>query len=869
MAKKKSGDHYRAVPMPYRGVAEHSAFSEQPQGTAPYAENVRAFDPRTGRRRIASRGGLEKVANETVSGDSPIQDLALLTVPTSATLGTGAALAISASSAGNISMYDSLGNEIFTTASNASFERRITFAFDESGNGYAVGEKNGSPTGIVLTRINANGTQAWNTTLQTMNTTVTSSDLNGIIARDGIVYVHRCGFSTNLGNYRNLWRVYATNGTIVDSGPWLTQNSGLSNSTAPIAEGKSLAIAGGLLGVLGANSGGEAILQTVNVSTGAIVANITIHSASNGRASVTADDAGNFYTSVHVNSASNKCGKLLSNGTFAWSSSNSSGTPARIDYNRANGTLGGVSTAFNAFGSSRAVAVVYPQNGTVIASGNGGISSGVGWETIAADGSGGWRVSRANTTLGVASLNSTLSSQWTKAVSTGFSAVAATAGAVNFANLMQSTRSMRGLAVSSGTVKRFDNGTLASVTNGNLALAAGAISVFSTSNNLYQYYVDGTKYVRYNPFTNAVETWTATSGTMPTDSAGECCRLIVTWRGRVVLSGLRNDPQNWFMSAVDNPLNWNYAPSPTLATQAVAGNNSDAGLVGDLINCMIPYSDDLLIFGGDRSIWVMRGDPMAGGQIDRVSDITGIAWGRPWCKDPVGNVYFLGSRGGIFKMAGGAGLPERMSGPVEERLATLDLSKTICRMVWDDRQMGFHIFLTQTDGSAQQHLWYDARNEAWWPDLLQTDHDPYSVLVFDGDLPNDRRVLLGGRDGYIRAINSSLGQDDGFAVNSTLRLGPIMGSLDEIAHLKEMKAKLGEDSGNVTWGVRTGRTAEAALDSASRLNGTWSAGDNLWDLVYLAGDSIYLNLVSNTTWAMEGLTLRVETIGGTRRRIGE
>ena len=32
----------------------------------------------------------------------------------------------------------------------------------------------------------------------------------------------------------------------------------------------------------------------------------------------------------------------------------------------------------------------------------------------------------------------------------------------------------------------------------------------------------------------------------------------------------------------------------------------------------------------------MTGDPAAGGRLDRVSGITGIAFGRPWCTDPAG-----------------------------------------------------------------------------------------------------------------------------------------------------------------------------------------------------------------------------------------
>ena len=39
-------------------------------------------------------------------------------------------------------------------------------------------------------------------------------------------------------------------------------------------------------------------------------------------------------------------------------------------------------------------------------------------------------------------------------------------------------------------------------------------------------------------------------------------------------------------------------------------------LIGDTITSMCPYNDDILIFFGDHTIYMMRGDPLANGQID-------------------------------------------------------------------------------------------------------------------------------------------------------------------------------------------------------------------------------------------------------------
>src|SRR5581483_8833081 len=131
-------------------------------------------------------------------------------------------------------------------------------------------------------------------------------------------------------------------------------------------------------------------------------------------------------------------------------------------------------------------------------------------------------------------------------------------------------------------------------------------------------------------------------------------RLLCAWRNRMVLSGLPADPQDYFMSAAGDATDYDYNPAPSVETQAVAGNLTPAGLVPDTVTALVPYSDDVLIFGCDSHVYQMTGDPMAGGRIDLVSDGTGMAWGNAWCKAPDGTVYFMGSRGRVYQMAPGS-----------------------------------------------------------------------------------------------------------------------------------------------------------------------------------------------------------------------
>jgi len=138
-------------------------------------------------------------------------------------------------------------------------------------------------------------------------------------------------------------------------------------------------------------------------------------------------------------------------------------------------------------------------------------------------------------------------------------------------------------------------------------------------------------------------------GTMPSE-AKLCCR----YRGRMVLSGHRDYPHQWWMSRTSKPFDWKFVEDDPLTP--VAGNNADAGQIGDIVTALIPFGDDFLIFGCANSIHLLTGDPAYGGSIDEIDQTTGIWGDRAWCKDSNGNLYFFGSRG-IYRMDGGRSKP--------------------------------------------------------------------------------------------------------------------------------------------------------------------------------------------------------------------
>ncbi len=429
------------------------------------------------------------------------------------------------------------------------------------------------------------------------------------------------------------------------------------------------------------------------------------------------------------------------------------------------------------------------------------------------------------------------------------------------------------VAVSQGNIYTADAGdtTWSSPTNATAPNAVPPLNytgiMFSTPCNQKLFFADGVNWVYYDPSVDTIFTWAATAGTLPLDNQGNAPRLITTWRGRIVLSGLILDPQNWFMSAVSDPFNFDYSPLSITPTQAIAGNNAPQGLIGDVVTALIAYSDDVLIFGGDHTIYVMHGDPMAGGQIDLVSDSIGMAWGAPWCKDPYGNVYFFSNRTGIYTMTPGS-QPQRISQPIEALLANIDTGSNGIRLVWNDKMQGLHIFVSPLDApgavGATTHFFYEYRTGAWWTDqFLNPNHDPLTCCVFDGNEPGDRVALIGSWDGFVRAIDNEAVTDDSWAINSSVMLGPINSkTLDEML-VRELQAVLGEDSANVTVTTYVGRTAEAALSSTPVKTFNLAKGRNPTTMIQRAAHAVYFKLSASSSWQMESIRLKIIGAAGT------
>lgn len=390
------------------------------------------------------------------------------------------------------------------------------------------------------------------------------------------------------------------------------------------------------------------------------------------------------------------------------------------------------------------------------------------------------------------------------------------------------------------------------------------------------YGVDGSRAKQVNPDTLTTSDYASlvTAGTLPTQ-----CRLICTYRGRIVLARQPNNLGIYYMSRTFNPFDWDYAASP-ISTAAVTGSNADVGQPADAITALIPFSDDYLIFGGASTVWMMEGDPGYGGKVQNLSYQTGILGPRAYCFDENGNLYFVGSNG-LYRIVRGTMEIQLVSG---RRLPTyldrVDVSTTLVQCVYDSFKGYVHILLTPTDGTTVgTHVVYDVRTDGFFLDQYPLQHGPWSCTQIVGSDDDDRRFVYGCNDGYIRRPRTGVFSDDGTSISTRVRFGPILADSQNLESLATEFQIFGRTSNaQLSWyWLRGESAADVALLSASvgdaaasgAVFASGTSGFNRPIRIRVRGGAHALIFGHNTasdSWAMEGLRVYLAPAG--RRRLG-
>ena len=307
-----------------------------------------------------------------------------------------------------------------------------------------------------------------------------------------------------------------------------------------------------------------------------------------------------------------------------------------------------------------------------------------------------------------------------------------------------------------------DNGTIYIFdTNGNGSTATGNSQISSTNPvsmcflDQQVFFASGVSTIGImSTSTFACGVLVATAGTVPSTGLS----LDMTWRGRLVLAGDQQNPQNFYMARLGVPTDWNYAA--TDAAAAVAGNLSQSGQIGEPITCIIPFNDDLCIMSTINEIWMIEGDPADGGSIVRLADHGGIVGPYAWATDNTGTLYYITQAGlwSVMPIWSVYRPPQLLSGQSWSKFfENLNVNSNAVFMVWDAVNKYVRIYVTPIyTGASGTHLMYDVRNGGFWPQSYPSTTGPLAVASFiGGSFLGQQLIVLGGWDGYVYYENDS------------------------------------------------------------------------------------------------------------------
>jgi len=301
--------------------------------------------------------------------------------------------------------------------------------------------------------------------------------------------------------------------------------------------------------------------------------------------------------------------------------------------------------------------------------------------------------------------------------------------------------------------------------------------------------------------------------------------LVSVYRGRLVLAGNPQYPNQWYMSKVADPFNFTYGTDDPMS--AVAGNNADAGQCPDIIRSLISFHDDYLIFGCASTIWILRGDPVAGGSLDNLSDTTGMFGANSWCFDDSRNLYFWGS-GGIYEIksdfSGIRNLTEMVLPDIINDEAA-DPSTHRITMGYDKKRHGIVVAITVLATGVNSNYFYSFKTEGFYPESYPEECGPYSIFYYDANDTTYADLLIGCKDGYIRKFLSTAKDDDtgaGIEAIDSYVTYPItpLSETDERGKLAELVFDLGggaadgdfSDTDGVSYELHKGDDAETVLE---------------------------------------------------------
>jgi WD40 repeat protein len=777
---------------PVNGLAEVTPYSDQEAGTSPDMLNLFPFN-RTGRLRGGSRPGLTNFAPSQVNGSAAVQGFADISATfVSPALGDGTVVIKGTSSGTTEFAFKAPASGAQTAASTS--QTYLAGAWGSGDKFYAL-TSNGAD--VFLRKFTAAGVQEFNTKIIDGIGTPSAEKVGGVTVDEDTVYV----WYTDIDELtEGIMRLRTSDGSNRDSttrGVWVRAEAdathielvfgGIGTAGWTVLPAKShgpMKTLSGVLAVIGApqkDSGTvqehQLVLYLIDTKTGIVAA---AHDLSLDGTSTSADKGtvidlefgldGFVYVLMQDAGTSNEhyLRKVDIAGNGIWEIQCGTEAINSICWNPDRSML--MACGNDVLGTGRSLVVIDPDSKGVVDKVTPG--SEATWNLVRCDKDGNiflFKDSDGKTAK--------FAGDFTQVWSGTNSAAGQQRAAINVAwntgiDETGSTRYQVTLAIAGGTVKKIDRTSVTTVTNGAAALSPMARTIYAASFGVLTFFADGVSHKYYDARTNEMKDWAAdvVYGKLPEDSNGGFTGLE-RWGNRLLAFGLEDDPSNFYFSARANPFDWK--PVVGQSGAAVTARLGPTGLFPEVLVAAIPYNDDLLVLGGDHTLYQLSLDPAVDGVLNLISDTVGIAPGRAWCRDGYGSVYFFGNNGGIYRLSLN-GPPQRISNrTIDQRTVDIDVANSIIHLEWDAKRQGIWVFVTSKLALHTTHYYYDFRTEGWFPVKFVTRHmNPNAIIVRDQDSAQDRRILMGGNDGYVREFSDELLSDNGTAFAKHFVIGP-------------------------------------------------------------------------------------------------
>lgn len=367
--------------------------------------------------------------------------------------------------------------------------------------------------------------------------------------------------------------------------------------------------------------------------------------------------------------------------------------------------------------------------------------------------------------------------------------------------------------------------------------------------------------------------WELTAGTFP-DGGSNIASLC--W-GRVFLNSIQN-PHQWFSTRINDPLDLLLVVDDVAAPQN-SQTATKAGLVGDQLIAMIPYKGNMQVFGCLNHMFVMRADPAKGGLFTTLSDATGIFSATSSCWDDKDNLFFVGSDGVYVLSAddiiNGRAPTNVTKEQVPKLMEDMGLNRRTDRLVmaYDKNKYGIQISAVQMDGAWKSIFWLELKTGGVFPDNYNASHLQTSLYFHNARRKDDRRLLAGCQDGYVRTWDDDEKSDDSVAISSHVLLGPIVS--DDVrtnVNLSELSVQPGINTDSLTVSIFAEKTA--AKVTANETNGvapnkvrTYTGGGLKPSMRQVANNGSVGVKLSNTTtdssWSIEEVNADIKGSGRT------